>query len=206
MTGDHELTPFAFPLGGWDPLGIRPRFGTYRGCIRLLLACTEQAAGRLSQYRRIQWHAVRRVVFVCRGNICRSAYAEHRASIYGLPVASFGLSADTGRGADPRVLLAAARRGIDLTEHRSCDVSDFRVRDGDLLAAMETRQARALSERMASAAVQVTLLGLWSRPARPHIHDPQRLGDPYLERCLDVIDQAAASLAGRSRVVACAPA
>jgi protein-tyrosine phosphatase len=40
---------------------------------------------------------VRRLVFVCHGNICRSAYAHVLARRAGARVASFGLSTATGK-------------------------------------------------------------------------------------------------------------
>src|SRR6266436_8043822 len=117
---------------------MRPRFGSYRGFVRLMLAQVENAAGGFRAYKKIRWESVSRVVFVCHGNICRSPYAEQRALTYGLAAASFGLSAATGAPADPSACRIAARRAIELGAHRACDARD-------LLVAMEPRQARAMS-------------------------------------------------------------
>src|SRR5437588_1134030 len=91
---ERELPSRAMPLWGWDPVGVRSSFGTYRGLIRLALAWLENLTGRHRQFKQIRWDRVARVVFVCHGNICRSPYAEGRAVSFGLPAASFGLSAD----------------------------------------------------------------------------------------------------------------
>ena len=131
----QETAPLPMPLGGWDPIGVRPRFGSYRGLARLMLAHLESVAGRFSGYQQIRWEKVKRVVFVCHGNICRSPYAERRAETYGLTVASFGLSADAGMPADPTACRIAARRAIELAPHRARDIKDFEFRRGDLLAA-----------------------------------------------------------------------
>jgi protein-tyrosine phosphatase len=191
----QELLPHRMPLGGWDPLGVRPRFGTYRGLIRLMLAHLENVAGRYGHFKRIRWESVRRIVFVCHGNICRSPYAEGRAASYGLSVASFGLSATTGDSADPSARRIAALRAIELSSHCARDIEDFEFRSGDLLVAMEPRQARALSRRLRSVPCQLTLLGLWSRPQRPHIHDPHRLGEAYWKQCFETIDSAVRTIA-----------
>ena len=188
------------PLGGWDPAGVRPRFGSYRGLVRLLLAQIENASGGYRRFKQIRWESVKRVVFVCHGNICRSPYAERRAETYGLAAASFGLSAGTGGPADPSACRIALRRGVELANHRACDAKDFEIQSGDLLLIMEPRQARAMSRRLPTIHCQITLLGLWSRPRRPHIHDPHRLSEAYWEQCFDVIDSAVRRIAERVRL------
>jgi protein-tyrosine phosphatase len=196
---DQEMPLHPMPFGGWDPLAIRPHFGTYRGFVRLVLAHVEHRTGGLRNYQRVRWEAVTRVVFVCRGNICRSAYAERRAASCGLPAASFGIAAQAGAAADPSARRVAAMRGVDLALHRSCSVDNFEVRRGDLLIAMEPRQGRVMLRRFAAAPCQFTLLGLWSRTKRPHIHDPHRLNERYLTRCFDIIDSAVETIARQLR-------
>jgi protein-tyrosine phosphatase len=186
----QELLPRVMPLGGWDPARVRSRFGTYRGLVRLTLAWIENVAGNYHRFKQIRWDGVKRVVFVCHGNICRSPYAERRAAIHGLPAASFGLSAERGAPADPTGRRIAERRAVELAAHCACDVGEFEFRSGDLLVAMEPRQARILLRGMPSVPCQLTLLGLWSRPPRPHIHDPHRLSDAYWEHCFAAIDSA----------------
>jgi protein-tyrosine phosphatase len=194
-----KLPTSSIPSAGWDPVRVRPRFGSYRGLVRLLLANLEDALGGYRRLRQIRWDQVERIVFVCHGNICRSPYAERRAASFGLPTASFGLSAETGEPADHSALAVAARRAIELGQHRACAAEDFEIHSGDLLVAMEPRQVRTLARRLPLAPCQVTLLGLWSRPRRPHIHDPHRLSEAYWEQCLDVIDSAVRAIAERMR-------
>jgi low molecular weight protein-tyrosine phosphatase len=182
-----------------DPAGVYARFGSYRGLARLLLSCFEDSIGGYRRLKKIRWDRVQRVVFVCHGNICRSPYAERRAATYGLPAASFGLSADTGVPPDPSALSVAARRAIELVEHRACAAEDFEFHSGDLLIGMEPWQARAMLRCLPAVPCQVTLLGLWSRPRRPHIHDPHRLREAYWERCFDIIDSGVRAIAERTR-------
>jgi protein-tyrosine phosphatase len=61
---------------------------------------------------------------------------------------------------------------------------------------MEPRQGREMLARFASAHCQFTLLGLWSKPRRVHIHDPHRLSEAYFDRCYATIDSAIANIAG----------
>ena len=192
-----ELLPTfkPMPFGGWDPLGVRPRFGTYRGAIRLVLANLEDIGGGLAAYKGVRWEIVQRLVFVCWGNICRSPYAEYRARSLGLSAVSFGLSTSTGARADAIASRVAARRGVDMASHRTCDAGDFEIRAGDLLFAMEPRQAKQMIKRFAAVQCQFTLLGLWSKPRRVHIHDPHQLSEAYFDRCYSVIDTALVNIA-----------
>ena len=70
-----------------DPFA--PNYGTWRGAVRLALAHAEVATG-LSGAIVPDPAKVRRLVFVCHGNICRSAYADVLARRAGMNVASFG--------------------------------------------------------------------------------------------------------------------
>lgn len=76
------------------------------------------------------------ILFVCLGNICRSplveAVARQRCAEAGLDVelASCGTGNwHVGKGADPRMVRAAAAAGYDLSPHRA-----RQVRVGDFLA------------------------------------------------------------------------
>lgn len=162
---------------------INRRFGTWRGLLRLLLAYAEWSAGRLNVFRE-EHPGTRRLVFVCLGNICRSAYAEKLAASLGLPAASVGLSTSTGAPSPDEARAAALRHGVDLSAHRAVNWSDFEVRPGDLFLAMEIRQARELRRRLGRRAdVGVTLAGFWCTPALPHLHDPFTLSPAYFDTC-----------------------
>lgn len=174
---------------------IRRRYGTERGLVRLWLAQLEALCGRLRPFTDIDFSRVRRFVFVCQGNICRSPFAEYAARRAGLPCASFGLSTTTGVTAFAGALAAARACGIDMDAHRATDLADFELRDGDLLLVMEVRQARRLAALTAGRAVQVGLLGAWARPRRVHIHDPFTLSEAYFAHCFAVIESAVAGLA-----------
>jgi protein-tyrosine phosphatase len=174
------------------------RFGTWRGLVRLLLAHAELATGRLRPFRLRDPAAVRRVVFVCLGNICRSPYAEQVARGAGLHTASLGLSTTTGACSPDQALAAAARRQLPMDAHRASDWKDFEVLPGDLLVAMEVRQARELLRRLGGRTdVQVALLGNWCSPPLPHLHDPFTLSDAYFDTCFARIQDAVGKLAAQ---------
>ncbi len=173
------------------------RYGNHRGFVRLLLAHAEHAVGRLRPYADIDFQRVQRLVFVCRGNICRSCFAEHVARLAGVGTASVGLATSNGKPAYPGALEAARTMGFDLSSHRTTRLQDFAILPTDLLVAMEIRQARELDALKLPGSPQVTLLGLWARPARPHIHDPYSLGQAYFLSCFESILQGTRELASR---------
>lgn len=174
-------------MSGW----INRRFGTSRGLLRSLLGYLELITGRLHQFRLQNPAAVRRVVYVCLGNICRSAYAVTVAKGLGVEAASLGLSTTTGASSPIEAVESAQRNGVSLQRHRAVDWSDFEVRSGDLFVVMEIRQAHELRRRLGNRHdVQVCLLGMWCSPSMPHLHDPFTLSPSYFDTCFARVRQA----------------
>lgn len=172
---------------------IERRFGTMRGLVRLGLAYAEVATGRDGS-RQPDAADVRRLVFVCHGNICRSAFAQVVANRLGYRNSGFGLSTSADKPAHPPVVAAAAQRGLDMSAHRTQRVEDFVPQPGDLLIGMEVRHLRKLAgdERLTS--LPRVLLGGYGSPPVPHIHDPYQLNESYLPVCLDRIEDAVTRL------------
>lgn len=172
---------------------INQRFGTWRGMIRLYLARLEVAA-KSAGISLQDPASVRRLVFVCHGNICRSAFAEALARSAGISTASFGLSTTSGKPAYSPAIKAALAFGQDLSFHRATAVADYSPRSGDLLLAMETRHLRKIAANPKLAPMPRTLLGLYTDPATPHLHDPYKLDETYMDTCLALIATSAQKL------------
>ena len=174
---------------------VRRRFGSARGLARLALAQLELGVGGLASFQLRRPREVRRVVFVCLGNICRSAFAQQIAIGHGLAAASLGLSTTTGAPSPAEAIEAAQRQGVALHGHRATDLSDFTILPGDLLLAMEVRHARALRLRLPDRSdVQIALLGSWCSPPMPHLHDPFSLSADYFDTCFRRVRQAVDAL------------
>jgi protein-tyrosine phosphatase len=171
-------------------LPINRRYGTYRGLARLLLSYAEVHAGDLRSLRNPKFGDVRRLVFVCQGNICRSCFAEAYAQSLGLSSSSCGLAIAGSVPAYGLAIETAARFGIDLSGHRARSAHTFDWAEGDLILAMEPRQMRRLRSVALPLNVQQSLLGLWAAPSRPHIHDPHALSSEYFRTCFQVIRNA----------------
>ena len=172
------------------------QFGTWRGALRLVLAHAEVATGQAGIVPPDPAN-VRRLVFICHGNICRSAYADGLARRAGMNVASFGLSTGSGKPAWPLVAERALARGLDLSDHRTTRVEDYTPLPGDYLLGMETRHLRKLAENPLTVALPRGLLGSFASPPVPHLHDPYQLHPAYMDVCLMRIERAVAALVTR---------
>jgi protein-tyrosine phosphatase len=155
------------------------------------------ALGAYRSARDIEWAAVTRLVFVCKGNICRSPYASAKARLLGVPSASFGLEAAEGAPADPAASRTAHSRAVDLSAHRSARRESCRITDDDLLVVFEPSQLAEIRRWRADRMPRATLLGIWAQPIRPHIQDPYGRSDRYFERCFSIIDANIAELVRR---------
>ena len=152
--------------------------------------------GCFSKYRKINWHEVNRLVFICKGNICRSPYAEYRARSLGLPSISVGLMTVDNRPANQDAIQAAVVRGVDLGSHKTTEINSYKYQSGDLLIGFEPWHIKSLKLEIASHNMQITMLGLWSQHTRrPYIHDPYGLSQAYFDSCFSRIDNAIENIA-----------
>lgn len=158
-------------------------------------------SAELHSFQDIDFNRVSRLHFLCKGNICRSAYAEWRARQWGIEANSSGVEASSGLGADPAACGIAATRGIALAKHVTTRFGEVTLQPGDLVLAMEPWQARAVSDRVRGSGAQLTLLGLWApRPVRT-IVDPYGLDARVFRESFDIIDQALYRIVWRLRGV-----
>lgn len=132
------------------------------------------------------------ILFVCTGNICRSPLAETVArralvewfrvpdlSEIGLHTTSAGTLAVEGRPATPEMQQVAGEIGLDLSAHRSCQLSPQAIADASLILVMEARHLRWVRSRQAEA--PSGLLGA------SDIDDPYGLGLPEYRRARQAI-------------------
>lgn len=151
------------------------------------------ALGAYGNMRDFDWAKVRRLAFVCKGNICRSPYACAKARKFGVRSSSYGLDAVDGSPADPVALRNAIARTVDLSVHRSMRMNETHIEDGDLIMVFEPVQLAEVRRRLGDR-MPAGLLGIWSRENWPHIQDPYGLSDRYFQRCFSVIDASVAGL------------
>ena len=87
------------------------------------------------------------ILFVCSGNICRSAMAEGiaraRLDDAGIAFASAGTWAGRGNPATPEAVVAAAQIGVDIRAHRSRPLDADMAGAADLVYGMTTSHLAA---------------------------------------------------------------
>lgn len=145
---------------------------------------------------------VRRLLFVCHGNIIRSALAEalwrREAAALGLPVvvSSAGLHAKPGKPPDPRAVAAAGAVGVSLTGHAARPVSPDDVRAADLVLVMDYANDAELIARYPGAWRKVRLLGAFEG-SEAVIPDPYARDAPAVQAAADRVARAVRALARR---------
>jgi protein-tyrosine-phosphatase/predicted ATP-grasp superfamily ATP-dependent carboligase len=141
-----------------------------------LLLWREQRA-HPTRLRRVLSRPVRRVLFLCYGNICRSPFAaacfnRRVAGRGGLRADSAGFYEPSGRPTPPPHRGIVRALGVDLAEHRSQVVNPELLHDADLIVAMDLHNLRALRRRFPEAAARTFLLGLFAPDGPALVRDP----------------------------------
>ena len=173
-------------------------YGGSQAWLRHQLALVSWRLGFFRRYANVDWSRVQRLVFVCKGNICRSPYAEARARSLGLDSISMGLDTRPESLADPQAIRAAALNGLNLVAHRSTLFDSSVLGPSDLLIGFEPWHAQAMLTGAAACGAQVTLAGLWSKPLRPDIGDPHGRTPEYFAVCYGVLDSAVQTMVRKS--------
>jgi protein-tyrosine-phosphatase len=135
-------------------------------------------------------------LFVCTGNICRSPMAVgflreklHKAGLEGeYRVHSAGVWGLEGQPATPYACEVMAKRGIDISDHRSHDITPADVEEADLILTMTRGQAEAISVEFPQHAHKVHLL---SEMAGRHYDIQDPYGGPLYEyrQCANEIEK-----------------
>lgn len=142
---------------------------------------------------------MKRILFVCLGNICRSPAAEAvlRAKAVERSLSVHVESAGTGGwhagdGADARMVRAAARRGYALGGHRARQVAFSDFYEFDYLLAMDMKnEADLLAIAPPNRACDIRLFLDFSGGATRETPDPYYGGPEGFEHVLDLLEAGA---------------
>lgn len=109
--------------------------------------------------------AIRRVLVVCVGNVCRSPVAEFvlRQHLSGrdVIVESAGIAAIDGARIEPRALAVLDRHGIDADAHVARRLDRTMLDAADLVLVMERSHLEFIRSQVPSSAGKTFLLGKW---------------------------------------------
>lgn len=175
---------------------IARQYGSRRGLVKTIWHQLLENLRIYRHYNNIDWASVDRLVFVCKGNICRSAYAEVVARSLGIEAISCGIDAIENAPADADAITMAKKLGFDLEDHVSKPIMYLILKKTDLLIAMDPYQAEFLHKNLEREHA-TTLLGLWSRPVLPYIQDPYGYSPEYFEKCFGHIQNSVREIANK---------
>lgn len=175
---------------------IKDNYGSKRGLLATSKYYCLHRIGYLRELREVDFSRVRKLVFVCSGNICRSPLAEFYARHLGLDAESYGLHCRGGDPVDARVVKIAGKLNIRIPSHITRNIADYQPRSEDLVVGMEPIHIDELDPGISEYA-QVTLLSLWSEEPSLYLHDPFISTENFFEKCAGNIATALDALKER---------
>ncbi|MBU6950598.1 hypothetical protein [Hahella sp. HN01] len=168
---------------------------------KLLKYMTEYLCMMVGLYKRYSnipsGFSPKRIIFICKGNVCRSVYAEaylkdilsKNDSSGRVEIISCGLATDGDTPANPTAKDVAANRGVNLQGHKSTRIQDVALRDSDLLVVMEPYMVKALQPYQKSGGEsQIIILGMLGENRTPNIPDPYGKEVPVFNEVFDTIE------------------
>ena len=131
------------------------------------------------KYRVLDISKIKRIIFVCKGNICRSPFAEVVAKTEKarLPVVSMGFDASGHDKPEQSAIKIAKEFGYDMNSLCSSRLEDGLILDGDLVVVMEVSHLNKVKKLASSVDYQMTLLGVWDEKPMLSIFDPYGRSD-----------------------------
>jgi low molecular weight protein-tyrosine phosphatase len=173
---------------------ISDTYGSKKGFLRHIKTQTLYRLGCYRKYTQLR-SDIERIVFVCQGNICRSALAEWVFKDHSnFPVASIGLDTHSGKPANSRMIEIAKSKGVDLSRHKTTSVNDFEPKPRDLYICMEVKQIEGLNSLGLRNAATLLLSTILTKP-KITINDPYSANTAYMEKCADDIITSTKALA-----------
>lgn len=121
--------------------------------------------------------AIKNILVVCIGNICRSPMAEYflKQEFPELHIESAGISGLTGHTADEKAQLCMQRLGMDMQSHIAKKLNAELIKKADLVLVMSQNQQKRIEQSWPFAKGKTFRLGHWQNKnvPDPYQHDQQ---------------------------------
>lgn len=203
-------TRHAFDVQQWrDPLpGLldlvnisQDYYQRFSGLLALKLQRKKHASTTIQKRLNKQLQQAQSVLFVCYGNINRSAlahvFADNCLAGDQLVFGSAGFHKTTGRPADANMTEIAAEKGVDLSACRSKTLTNEMVARFDVILVMEIEHLVRMKKEFPQAVKKTFLLGtlLADQNREVEIADPYNKTTAVYEGCFNTINTAIQKLA-----------
>ncbi len=148
---------------------------------------------------RIEPKEIHDIVFVCSGNICRSPFAEatlrakmFQTGIEDIRVSSAGTIGGRIAFCTPEAIMAAEEFDVDLSFHRSRQLTEGALAQADLIIVMEESHGQFIKRNWPDNDVDIRLLSEFDRESRrgKDIPDPYGSSIDYYRANYRQIDEA----------------
>jgi protein-tyrosine phosphatase len=187
-TRPPRIPQWVMKFSSEDPSWRQRIGGTARGLIQGYRDATTKRRALRPVNSDADLEKVERLVFICKGNICRSPFAEAVARSRGWRSASYGLNVIKSQPADEIANKIALMLGIDITDHVARSIQDGDFSATDCLVAMDPEQYSALCATRELTGCKLALLGSWAGSPVLRVPDPYGKGPREMERVFRLIE------------------
>jgi len=128
------------------------------------------------------------ILYICKGNICRSPFAEKITKKYlekdsndTLKVLSAGINATASKPPPKEAVVAARAFGISMDDHRAQCLTHELIRGTDMIVVMEFEHLHELGEKYPDSKGRCFLLSMFSgdQPGWGNYYSQYNIADPY---------------------------
>jgi len=119
---------------------------------------------------------VNKILFVCKGNICRSPFAQYYSQKVfpkSIEISSSGYYSKIGRKCPKKAIKAAKEFGIQLENHRSTLVTEDLIKEAQVIYIFDEENRQILNSLFPFAKNKIFLLGSLNE------NSPKIISDPY---------------------------
>lgn len=129
--------------------------------------------------------STQKLLYVCKGNVCRSPIAEYisrkitlNSNLNDLKFSSRGIEVLKNSPAEGNAILVCKKNGIDMTKHRSTPLNEEDIYDNDIILTMNYRQLVMLHSKYPAHIKKIRLLPIFSKKKILRFNDIM-INDPY---------------------------